>query len=133
MGKFTDVQEDIFSIFDSVSWKAESIPTFPVNFVVEKATEYIRVSIIPSGQGINRVSTSGLLMIDIFSAAGRGPARSTYIADKLDSYLVANSVKTNNGVTQFSNSSLTPRGQDKDNPALYRAEYSIPFNYFLGV
>jgi hypothetical protein len=142
MGKFTDVREDIFSVFNDSAWKAENIATYPVNFVVTKSTEFIRVDVIPSGRGINRVSVSGMLLIDIFIPAGFGPSRATFIADKLDLYLDSKSVKTNAGVTQFGQSTLASlgkdrgtlnSGQDKDNPALYRMEYSIPFNYFLGV
>jgi hypothetical protein len=133
MSKFNTVQDDVFSVFGSVGWLTENIPTYPVNFVTTKATEYIRVSVISNGKGINLASTSGQVLIDIFIAAGKGPSRGTLIADKLDSYLVGKSLKTGSGTTQFQDSALTTVGQDKDNPALFRMIYSISFNYFLGV
>jgi hypothetical protein len=129
--KFNTVQDDVFSVFASGGWVAEAIPTYPVNFIIVKATEYIRVSVVASGRGINLVSTSGQVLIDIFIAAGKGPSRGTLIADKLDSYLVGKTLKTGSGSTQFSEgSALTTMGQDKDNPALFRMIYSISFNYF---
>jgi hypothetical protein len=132
MGKFIDLQTDIFSIFDSVAWKAENIKTFPVNFVsVSTGNEFIRVSIIANGAGLNIKSVSGVFIVDIFTSAGNGPKPTSLIADKLDQYLVGKSVSTQSGaVTQFLNSSLDYRGVDKDNPALFRSTYTIPFNYF---
>jgi len=121
-----------FSIFGSTSWKNENIKTFPVNFIeLTPGTEFVRVSVIPSGNGINLTSISGVLIIDIFTSAGNGPRRTSLIADKLDSYLVGKSVSTVSGnSTQFNKSALAYLGLDTVNSALYRATYSIPFNYF---
>lgn len=130
MAKFNDSQDDVFSVFNSVGWQTEGIPTYPVNFVIGKPTEYIQVSIIAGGEGINLVSTSGQVIIDIFIAAGKGPNRGTLIADRLDTYLVGKSFKTGAGTTQFQKSALTTIGQDKANPALFRMMYSISFNHF---
>jgi hypothetical protein len=132
MGKFTRLQEDAFSIFNSAEWKAENIKTFPNNFItVNPGNEFIRVSIIGSGIGINLESVSGVFIIDIFTSAGNGPRQASLIADKLDQYLVGKSISGESGsVTQFSNSALDARGLDRDNPALFRSLYTIPFNYF---
>lgn len=132
MGKYLNLQEDVFSVFNSAAWKAENIKTFPVNFVpVNQGNEFIRVSIISSKPGINILSVSGVLLIDIFSSAGNGPKQPSTIADKLDQYLVGKSVKTQtNAVTQFGNSNLDFRGLDRDNLSLARSLYTIPFNYF---
>ena len=132
MGKYENLEKDVFSIFGSTLWKNENIKTFPVNFIeLTPGTEFVRVSVIPSGNGINLTSISGVLIIDIFTSAGNGPRRTSLIADKLDSYLVGKSISTQSGnATQLQNSSLAILGLDKDNPALFRASYSIPFNYF---
>lgn len=132
MGKYTNLLNDVFSIFSSSAWIAENIKTYPSNFIaVNSGNEFIRVSIIPSGNGANLISASGVLIVDIFTAAGNGPKATTSIADKLDLYLVGKSLKTaTNGVTQLKSSSLQFLGNDKDNPALYRSSYTIPFNYF---
>jgi hypothetical protein len=127
MGKYAQLETDIFSIFGSAEWIAESINTYPSNFVaVNAGTEFLKVSIIPSGKGVNLRSVSGLLIVDIYIASGSGIKRISELADKLDNYLegiVSNKV-------QFGSSSLDILGQDKDNPALYRASYTLSFNYW---
>lgn len=132
MGKYTNLLNDVFSVFGSSSWIAQNVKTYPSNFIaVNSGNEFIRVSIIPSGNGINLVSVSGVVIVDIFTSAGNGPKAIMSIADKLDLYLVGKSLKTAaNGTTQFKNSSLQMLGNDKDNSALYRSNYTIPFNYF---
>lgn len=132
MGKYLNLQDDVFSIFNSTAWKAENIKTFPANFVaVDQGNEFIRVSIISSRPGININSVSGVLIIDLFTTAGTGPKQPSLIADKLDLHLAGKSVTTQSkAVTQFSNSTLDFKGVDRDNPALFRSSYTIPFNYF---
>ena len=133
MGKYSNLNTDIHSLFAADSWKAEKIKTLPSNFIgIGKVSEFIRVSIIPSGTGLNRKSVSGILIIDIFTQAGDGPKRPSAIADKLDSYLSGRSLSSTTGaVTQFpESSSLDHKGNDKDNPTLYRVAYTIPFKYF---
>jgi hypothetical protein len=132
MGKYTNLEKDIFSLFSNITWTEEVIKTFPSNFVtVNAGEEFIRINILPKGFGINLNSTSGVLLIDIFTLAGNGTKRTSLIADKLDSYLVGKSLSTESkAVTQFANSSLDYSGNDKDNPTLFRATYSIPFNFF---
>ncbi len=132
MGKYANLEKDIFSIFDSVSWKAENIKTYPSNFIKsEGVNEFIRITIIAKDPGLNIKSISGVLLIDIFTSAGAGPNRVTVIADKLDLYLSGVSKTLTSGVrTQFLSSTLYPNGIDKDNTALYRSTYTIPFNYF---
>jgi hypothetical protein len=132
MGKYERIQTDVFSIFNQLAWKAESIKTYPVNYIsVTQDTEFIRVSVIPSGKGVNLVSSSGLVLIDIFIPAGNGPRRASLIADKLDKYLVGKNIMVqDNAATQFGQSTLVSRGLDRDNPTLYASAYSIPFNYF---
>lgn len=132
MGKYTNLETDVFSIFGSNAWKNEKIVTYPNNFVITgNSKEFIRVSIIPSGRGINRLSVAGSLIIDIFTFAGEGTRKNSLIADTLDKYLVGNVINTNNGnSTQFGYSSLSFIGLDKDNPSLFRSSYTIPFNFF---
>jgi hypothetical protein len=132
MGKYTNLQSDIFTVFNSNDWKAELINTFPENFVPSTTgDDYIRVSVIPAGNGVNRLSLTGILIADIFVAGGAGPKRASAIADKLDAYLEGKTLATiGNNTTAFLFSSLKPVGQDEDNPSLYRFSYSIPFNFF---
>ena len=129
MGKYKNLEKDIFDICDGLS--EEGVKVFPDNFSGSTDGEFLRLSIIASGTGINLKSTSGLIKIDIFTKAGRGPARASELADKLDTYLVGKSFNTTTGcITQFKNSSFTPYGVDQGDSSLYRSIYSIPFNYF---
>lgn len=132
MGKYTTLQDDVFSVFALPGWGDENIKTFPTDFVaVNAGTEYIRVNVIPNGGGINNESIAGILVIDIFVAAGLGPSRTNLIADKLDQFLQGKSLSTADGIlTQFFSSSLAPIGKDRENPALWRSSYTIPFKSF---
>ena len=132
MNKYESLNKDIFSIFAASTWVAENIKTFPENFT-GAGTEYIRVGIVASSYDKkgSQSSAFGQLIIDIFFPAGAGNARAIYIADKLDTYLVGKTlVGSNNGNTQMGTSTLTYLGNDKADPSLYRASYSISFNYF---
>jgi hypothetical protein len=135
MNKYSRLTSAIFSIFGSDEWKLNVIPTYPTNYNRITSENYIVVSIIPANTGINLDSVSGVLNIDMFIKAGNGPVRIDTFSDALDAYLVGNSKdSTDNAVVQFGNSSIKPLGLDKDNPTLYRALYTIPFNFYaLGV
>jgi hypothetical protein len=130
--KYVNLNTGIYPLFETDLWKAEKIKTYPTNFIgLGKTEEFIRVSIIPSGNGVNRNSISGVLIIDIFTPAGGGPTRPSEIADKLDSYLTNKqfTVSVTENV-QLGASTLGNFGNDKDNKALYKATYTVPFNYF---
>jgi hypothetical protein len=131
MGKYSDLESDIFSIFATNSWRNQNIKTVPENYSADNmGKEYIRVSIVPGGAGINVNSVSGVLIVDIFIAAGQGPKRTGLIADKLDEYLVGKYLQTSSGgTTQLFGSTLSKGANDADNPTLYRSNYTIPFNY----
>lgn len=131
MAKYSNLLDDVYSVFGTNEWSGESILTFPENFTGNvPGKEYIRVHILPNGEGINLQSVSGQVIIDIFVPAGGGPSRVSTIADRLDIYLVGKSINTGSGVTQFQNSSLSNFGPDKANGGLFRSMYSISFNYF---
>ena len=132
MGKYTALQNDIFSIFASATWKAENLKTYPTDMVAtDTGSEFIRVDVISNAKGVNIGSISGVLIIDIFVSAGKGPARANFIADRLDTYLVGKSFQLSApSSTQFLNSTMAFVGRDPENKALSRYHYTIPFNYF---
>jgi hypothetical protein len=125
MGKYTNLEQDVFQVFASTAWLAEDIKTFPSNYT-GNAKEFIRVAIVPSNKSINPNSVAGLFIIDIFVSADSGTRRTAEIADKLDAFLATRV----NGSTQFSTSTLVPKGIDPDNTTLYKSSYSITFNFF---
>ena len=127
MSKYIKLQTEIFSIFGNDSWIASSIPTYPSNYIaVDKPNKYIRVSVISNGSGLNFNSTSGVLIIDIFTPAGNGPNESMLIADSLDTFLAGKTI----GTTHLFVSSLGPLKKDSANPALSMTTYTIPFKHF---
>jgi hypothetical protein len=136
MGKYSQIISDVFSVFDSVAWKDLKLKTIPTDFIevpkpgAPTVEEFVRVDVVASGSGVNIVSGSGVVIVDIFTKAGLGPARKNIIADILDSYLVGKTLKTVAGKNvQFFGSTLAKGQGDKDNPSLNRASYTIPFNY----
>lgn len=131
MGQYMDLHEAVYSIFGAPEWVSENITTIPLNFAgTTNAAEYIRVSVLTEGRGVNMVSNTGTVIIDIFSASGLGLKRTNQIADKLDQYLRNRMKMTATHNVQFSNSSMSYMGPCRDNNALHRSMYSIPFNYF---
>lgn len=125
MGKYSTVYQSVYSIFDSGPWAAQSIKTFPSNFVGNAGgNKYIRVSVVSNGVGKKQVN--GVINIDIFTEAGLGTKETTDIADALDAFLENKIV----GSVQCFDSSLNHMGLCQDNPSLHRSMYSIPFDFF---
>jgi hypothetical protein len=132
MGKYAGALSDILSIFATAEWQSTNLKASPKDYVsVNQGNEFLKIDIIASGGSVNGNSLSGLLMIDIFTSAGKGPMRTSEIADILDSYLTRKSVSGVTGkATQFGDSVLSPTSPDADNPSLSRTTYTITFNYF---
>lgn len=132
MGRYTQAQDAVNSIFGSAPWLAENIPAFPQDVVPDRASkEYVRVSVIPSAKGLNKVSVSGICILDIYTADGEGPARALAIADVLDKYMHFKTVQLSAGLSlEFKGSTLQGRGADKANPSLTRSQYTVPFNLY---
>ena len=133
MNKYSSLQEDVFSVFESNAWIFTSIPAFPSDFVGSVSGNYIRVSILANSDNIVNPprSVSGQVIIEIFVKAGGGPSPTTSIADILDTFLSGKYFTTTaNGSTQFGTSTLGNGRNDKDNPSLYCTPYSIPFNFY---
>lgn len=129
--KFTRVEADVYSVFAQDSWITEEIVTYPSNFPPDDGVgEYIRVAIIASGSAPRLQSTSGVVLIDIFTEADRGSHRPNVIADKLDQYLLGKSLKTGQGTTLFLGSSMIHNGIDRDTKTLFRSTYTINFKFF---
>ena len=130
MGKYERALKDIYSIFDSDAWKNRNILTFPENYA-GSATTYIVLSVVFSGGSLNGLSISGLLLVDVYTEANKGPYQAILIADALDEFLSEKLITTGNKFnTQFSKSNLASLGKDSANPLLYRHTYTIPFSHF---
>lgn len=132
MSKYAELDTAVFSVFATKAWIKTGIKTYPSNFVWDRAdSEFLRVTVLPTGRGLNLASLSGLLIIDIFTSAGSGPKGASLIADTLDSHLVGKSLSAGKGQTlQFYASTLEKLGNDRSNPTLVCSKFSIPFNFF---
>lgn len=132
MGKYINLQKAIYSFFSGLTWGLEEIPSYPQDVAITETHEkYVRISIIPGGDGINLKSVSGICIIDIYTSADLGITGPLSIADKLDEYLVGGEKYLNDSRLQFpKNSTMVPKGRDKENPNLIRHSYTIPFVYF---
>jgi hypothetical protein len=128
MGRYIDAQSKLFSVFASAAWLIKNIKTYPSDFSpTDKAEEFIRVHIIASSEPLNMNSLSGILLIEIYTAFGKGPTRANEIADILDDFL--KSITIENWL-QLTTSTLMPKGQDRENSLLTRSDYTIPFNLY---
>lgn len=130
MDKFEAIYNSVFSVFAKPEWDAEGVKAYPSNFNGKRGPEYIEVSVLPGGPGVNLNSASGSLIVDIYTPAGEGPIRAAVIAGKLNKYFVGTSLMTGNNRLQFGASGLGRGKLDTADPTLYRSTYSLPFNYF---
>jgi hypothetical protein len=131
VGKYTNLDSNVFAIFGSNAWNKKNIKTYPANFIaVGPSTEFIKVAILPNEFGVNRLSVAGVMIIEIYTPAGNGPKRASAIADELDTFLANKSQGSGGAIVQFAQSSVSPFGPDSVNKSLYRTTYTIPFNYF---
>ena len=132
MGKYLNLEQDVFQIIEQKLKTEQDLKVYPSNYLaLNSGNKFLRCSIIPSGKGINLNSVSGLLIIDIFTPVGVGPRDATLIADILDQELAGKSINSvNNNVTQFMGSTFVHVGVDSANPSLFRSNYTVPFNFF---
>jgi len=133
MSKYSGLFEDFFSLMATQNWQSEDIPTFPASMELpdDKGLEHLQFTIIPREKGLNRYSTSGIVIFDIYTDLSFGPMRSAEIADKLDAYLANKTHGVTSGASlQLFESSLAPQGLDTVNKRLYRNSYTIPFKHF---
>jgi len=127
VGKYTDGLFSVYHVFDTDAFKAESLKVFPSNFDGDKGEPpFLRFTVVPGGPPLNAASTSGVLLVEIFTAWGVGPTPANQIADILDKHLQRKTV----GTTQFFVSSADKQERDKQNEGLARMFYSIPFAHF---
>ena len=130
MSKYTQILNDVESQFASSTWTTNNISAFPVNYVVPaQLQEFVKIEILPlrSNEDYNRFGISGLVIIQIYVKANQGSKRLMEIADLLDTLLQNKQLGTG---TDTQASSLSVLGIDRDNPELFRGDYSVDFNYF---
>lgn len=134
MAKFLEIQTNIFNVFGSLAWRIKGIEAYPREFEIVELTSdssaAIRVSILMEGKGVNLVSVSGVVIIEIYSHTAAGPKIIATTSDTLDAFLVGKQFSITEGiVTQFFSSSLGISRKDAVNPRLSVTLYSINFQH----
>jgi len=130
MSKYTDVISDIEGQFATSTWTANSITAFPSNYrVPANQSEFVKIEVLPLKSNIDygRFGIEGIIYIQTYVQANNGVRRLMEIADLLDN-LLQNKTFTNG--TQTRESGLSVLGLDKDNPELFRGDYSVQFIHY---
>lgn len=127
--KYQSTVEAVYDVFGLPAWLAHGIETIPSNAVPGTDGDYIRVSIIASGRGVNHLSSSGQIIVDIFTKVGLGSLPAAVIADKLDAFLCGKVFPAQNGTVQTLGSSFAEQGVDPSNRGLFRCVYSVDFTF----
>jgi len=130
MAKFTDILTDVESQFASVLWNNTGISAFPANYMVPASKEeFVKIEVLPlnGNSDYSRFGITGQIIIQVYIKANQGSKRLMEIADVLDTLLQNKHLGTG---TQTQESSLSVLGIDRDNPELYRGDYTVTFNYF---
>lgn len=130
MGKYSEISQLVFSLFDSVTWKATNLKAYPNNYVAKTTgEEFLRVTVILGGGTIHNIE-DGVINIEIFTRAGMGFKRIHVIADLLDNMLKRINKPVVSGAIQTFDSSLGQGGYCPDDKTLYKTLYTIPFKFF---
>jgi len=124
------ILNDVESQFATASWKTNKISAYPVNYIVPASTsEFVKIEVLPLEGNIdyNRFGIDGKIIIQIYIKANKGSKRLMEVADLLDNLLQSKQLGQG---TRTEESSLTVLGIDKDNPELFRGDFSVDFTYF---
>jgi hypothetical protein len=128
-GKFTELEDSIYSLLRTPAFLAENLKVLPNNFVSVITEEFIRLDIATGSPSYSARSSRGFLIAQIFIKAGIGVRRTSVISDILDKHLMGKSVKGSLGTLIFTNSTLSHYGVDKANPGLHLSEYTINYSW----
>jgi hypothetical protein len=129
VGKYETLSTTVESVFASSEWTANAIPTFPVNFKpISTPAEFVVVEVLPAQElnteygGASQVA--GMVIAQIYIPVDKGVRRVFEISDLLDSLLQKRWFDTH---LQTGPSTLQVKGNDADNPSLFRGDYSVRF------
>ena len=130
MSKYANVVSDIEGLFATATWTNNSISAYPSNYEIPSTdNEFVKIEVLPlnTNSGYSRAGIQGLVIIQVYVTANKGIRRLMEIADLLDS-LIQN--KTLSNGTKLESSSMSVLGQDKDNPDLFRGDYTVNFKFY---
>lgn len=130
---YNSLRSDIYSVFSTTDWTTLNIKAYPDNYqgAISTTDSFVKISIITGSASLDAFSfgkqLSGMLIISIFVKAGNGDKDVYTLADTLDGFFEG---KTLQNGTQFGPSTIKYSGLDRDDPSLYRGDYSITFKTF---
>jgi len=130
MSKYTTILVDVESVFATTLWTNYNISAYPSNYMVpSQKSEFVKIEVLPltGDTDYGRSGISGKVIIQIFVKANQGTKRLMEIADSLDNILQNKQLGTG---TRTRESSISILGIDRDNPELFRGDYSVDFNYY---
>ena len=120
-------------VFTKPEWTKNGIQAYPSNFspTDERPMEYIVLEVLPNSPLMNQFGgerqVAGLFIAQIYIPAEKGSRRVFEISDFLDDVLHTQMLQY---TIQTASSSLAIKGNDSQNPALFRADYSVSFNSY---
>jgi hypothetical protein len=131
MATYRQLLTSVDKIFASSDWQGQGISAYPANYWPQtNPDEFVIYEIIPSSIALQEYQKpqykGGLIILQIYTRANQGLARTTEIADILNDLFERN--MTDN--TQLYDGVLSVKGIDKDDTSLFRADYSLQFNSF---
>lgn len=130
MSKYTTILTDVESMFASPLWLLNSISAYPSNYMVPaQKSEFVKIEVLPLNENTDygRSGISGKIIIQVYTKTNQGTKRLMEIADLLDNILQNKHLDAG---TRTQASSLSVLGVDRDNPELFRGDYSVDFNYY---
>jgi len=133
MSSYSQIIEDLDAVFATSEWTSNDIASYPSNMAPTgtKPSEYVVLEVLPSQDlsiqygSVNQVS--GLIIIQIYTPVNTGPRRIYEISDLLDNVLQKQQLGEG---LQTNASALDPKGNDPDDPTLYRADYVLRFTSY---
>jgi len=130
MSKYVKVLSDVEGLFGTSAWTTNNISAFPSNLTVPtNKSEFVKIEVLPldSNSDYARFGLEGKIFIQTYVQANKGVKRLMEIADLLDNILQN---KTLANGTQTRSSSLQVIGIDRDNPELFRGDYTVDFIFY---
>lgn len=132
MSRYLDITKEFEAVFSGPEWTNNGIAAYPSNFapIDPKPEEYVVLEVLPSQaldiQYGDVRQTAGLFIVQIYTMVNTGSRRVYEISDLLDDVLNRQML----GDVQTGASTLNVKGNDSDNPSLFRADYSLRFSSY---
>ena len=133
---FKEVAESFEEVFASPAWTAYNLQAYPSNYMPTepKPSEYVVLEVLP-GQPIDIQygygdQLGGMFIVQIYTEVNKGVRRAFEIGDWLRELFQRQLLTLTDGTLQTSSSYLDVKGNDPDDPSLFRADFSVNFKAF---